>query len=336
MTMFGTVGISHHLASADIRDRVAFSEESAFRFRESLRESGVGQSVTLSTCNRTEVYFWGPENALETVRTLFERTFSGVSLSGVLECRTGVEALTYLCSVAAGLESMILGEYQILGQVKDAYAAALASGHVGKELDRILRDAVSAAKRVKTDLDIGAVPPSVCRAGMAYVDRMVGVSGKHVFVIGSGKTGSLAVALACEFGAASVSVCNRSPERAKKLEAQFGARIVDYSLRHDVIVRSDIVVSATASPHLVIHADRAALRQPVFFLDLASPRDVDPDLAKNPLATVVSIDTIGELARGDREERERLTARGREIIAAVVTDLSGWLGAVVRGRCKRG
>lgn len=281
--------------------------------------------MTLSTCNRTEVFFWGDEAAAETMRHLFIRRFADVDLSDCLVVRSGEEALAYLCRVAAGLESMVLGEYQILGQVKDAYAAAAASGHVGKELDRILRDAVTAAKRVKTELDIGAVPPSVCRSGMELVERTAGIAGKRVFVVGSGKTGSLAVSFAREKGAASIAVCNRSPERAKKLEDRFGARVVDYAARYEIIAESDIVVSATASPHVVVKADLVKLVRPVVFLDLASPRDVDPALATNPLATVIGIDTIGELAAGDREERRRLTAQGMRIVETAVREISEWL-----------
>ena len=333
--MFGCVGISHAHACAAVRDRVSFSPASAQSFRQAAASSGVGQVMTLSTCNRTEVFFWGDEGAVEVIRGLFIRQFADVDLSESLSARKNEEALVYLCRVAAGLESMILGEYQILGQVKDAYAAAAASGHVGKELDRILRDAVTAAKRVKTELDIGAVPPSVCRSGMELVDRTAGIAGKRVFVIGSGKTGSLAVSFARAKGAASIAVCNRSPERAKKLEEKFGATVVDYAARYGIIAESDIVVSATASPHVVVRADLVNLVRPVVFLDLASPRDVDPALAENPLATLISVDTIGELAAGDREERLRLTAQGMKIISAAVGELQDWLvragGPIPRG-----
>ena len=259
------------------------------------------------------------EEEVEQVRRLFVASFpQAARLDEALEVRTGDAALTYLFRIAAGLESMILGEYQILGQVKEAHAASLASGHAGKELDRILRDAVTCAKRVKTELDIGAVPPSVCRAGMEHVDRIAGVAGKRVFVIGSGRTGTLAAKLAKRFGARSIAVCNRSPERAQKLVAEVGATVVDYAARYGQIARSDIVVSATASPHVVVSADRLRLTRPAVFLDLASPRDVEPSVAGLPSVTLVSVDTIGELAAGDRRERERLTARGMEIVRQAV------------------
>ena len=322
---FHCTGVSHRDAGLDVRDAVTFSPEAALRFREALAAFGVTQSAVLSTCNRCEVFYWGDDGAAKIVERLFVAEFQSVDVSKVMRTRIGDDALTYLFRIASGLESMILGEYQILGQVKDAHAAALASVHVGKELDRILRDAVTCAKKVKTELDIGAVPPSVCRAGMEIVDGMCGIAGKRVFVIGSGRTGTLAAKFAMRRGASSISVCNRSPERARRLEAEVGAKVVDYALRHETAAESDIVVSATASPHTILHAETLRLSHPVVFLDLASPRDVDPAVSENPLARLVSIDTIGELAAGDRRERERLTARGMEIITSAVSATSRWL-----------
>ena len=329
---FCSIGISYVNARAEVRDCVALPLDAARAFRDAAVAHGVSQVLSLSTCNRTEVFFWGGTDLVPLMQNLFRRQFPQVDLSDVLQTRTGREALVYLFRIAAGLESMILGEYQILGQVKDAHAEALSSGHVGKELDRILRDAVSAAKRVKTELDIGAVPPSVCRAGMEHVDRIAGIAGKRVFVIGSGRTGTMAAKFAKRRGARSLAVCNRSPERARKLEREVGATVVDYAARYGTIAASDIVVSATASPHVVVRADALELAHPVVFLDLASPRDVEPAVAENPLARLASIDTIGELAAGDREERERLTAAGGRIVDAAVAETSAWLDGVLDGK----
>ena len=268
-----------------------------------------GQYVLLATCNRKEIFSWEAS-------------------PGVRRTTGSSAALAYLYRIAAGLESMVLGEYQILGQVKAAFAAARAEGHVGKELDRIFRDAITCAKRVKTELDLGAVPPSVCRAGMDAVERRVGCRGKRVFVIGSGRTGTLAAELAAARGAASLAVCNRSPERAQDLARRLGARIVPYESRYAEIAASDIVVSATASPHTVIAADRLVLTRPVLLLDLASPHDVDPAVAAHPLAELIGIDTIGELAAGDRAERAALIAKGQRIVDAAVERTEAWLDAL--------
>ena len=319
------VGVNFHTAPPELMDAVVFADPE--RFCGEVARRGIRQRLILATCNRREVVFMADsEEEVEQVRRLFVASFpQAARLDEALEVRTGDAALTYLFRIAAGLESMILGEYQILGQVKEAHTAALRAECVGKELDRILRDAITCAKRVKTELDIGAVPPSVCRAGMELAERRFGIAGKRVFVIGSGKTGKLAAHFAKERGARSLAVCNRSPERAKALERTCGARVVDYAERYAVIAESDLVVSATASPHVVVCADRLSLSHPVAFLDLASPRDIEPAVADNPLVSLVGIDTIGELAAGDRAERERLTALGMGIVHGAVTETATWL-----------
>lgn len=325
---FGIIGINHHCANAAIRDRVAFDESSARQFQAKLASVGVRQSLVLSTCNRCEVAFFGGDGVSAVVERAFLGWFPDVAQVGCFERRIGDDALVYLFRIAAGLESMILGEYQILGQVKSAYALSLAAGFVGKEMDRVLRSAISCAKAVKTALDIGAVPPSVCQAGVAYIRDTFGIADKRVFVIGSGRTGTLAAKLARKYGAREIVVCNRSRERAQRLIDEVGAKVVDYSERYLTIADSDVVISATASPHMVVRADLVKLSGDVVFLDLASPRDVDPAVADNPLAKLISIDGIGELAAGDRAERERLSASGMKLIVKAVAVTSAWLATV--------
>jgi len=323
--VFGSVGINYRTAPERVRDKVSLPPDKAALFAERLASAGILQSAILSTCNRCEAFFWGDEESAEGCRAAFLDAFHVEGLENAIETRIGGEAIQYLFKIAAGLDSMILGEYQVLGQVKEAHAASLAAGRALRELDRIMRDAVSCAKRVKTTLDIGAVPPSVCREGMMHVNNMAGISGKRVFVIGSGKTGTLAAKLAKRLGAKSIAVCNRSPERTEKLVKETCATVVDYAARYKAISESDIVVSATSSPHTVVLADLVKIDHPVVFLDLASPRDVDPAVAANPFATLVSIDTIGRLAMGERRERERLTEMGAAIVSEAAAATMKWI-----------
>jgi glutamyl-tRNA reductase len=204
--------------------------------------------------------------------------------------------------------------------VRAACAEARASGPVTGALDLVLRDCITCARRVRTTLDLGAVAPSVCRAAMDAVDARGGIAGKRVFVIGSGRTGSLAAELAVERGARSLSACNRSPERAAHLVSEFGARMVAYESRYDVISQSDTVVCATSSPHTVVSADFVELSRPVMFVDLASPRDVDPRLAESGLVTIVDLDSIGAMCRGDLAELSGLETRAGMIVDAAVAE----------------
>lgn len=284
------------------------------RCRKELERLDLPQRLPLFTCNRSEVFLWADEGRPQPV-------VEGCAFL------SGQAALAHLFRVASGLESMVFGEYQILGQLKEAYAAAMVAGTVGKQLDRILRDAISCAKRVRTELDLGAVPPSVCRAGMDLVATRTGFAGRRVFVIGSGRTGTLAVQLAAEKGAASIAACNRSPERAQHLARDYGTTIVDYADRYAAIAASDIVISATASPHVVVERARLALKHPVVFLDLAAPHDVEPSIAELSGATVISLETIGALAQGDRDERARLLSTAMAFVREAVDRTSAWLTA---------
>lgn len=315
---FRSYGVDYRTAGEDVRDRVSFTAGTAAEFAERLSAVGIADTVALSTCNRCEVFALADDGRFAALKAEYAKTFPAVRGAGATVELSGRAAVERLFRIAAGLESMIFGEYQILGQVKEAYLASLRAGRSAGVFDRIFRNAVSAAKKVRTRLDLGAVPPSVCRAGIEYVERAAGFAGRRVFVIGSGRTGTLAAKLAKAKGAESISVCNRSFERTLRLVESCGAVPVDYARRHEAIAAADIVVSATASPHTVVCADEVALDHPVTFLDLASPRDIDPGLARNPLARLVSIDDVGRLASGDRAERESLTAKAMAMISAAV------------------
>ena len=313
LDFFRSVGVDFSTARQDARDSVFFDEAGAVSFMDEAAMSGVPQSVALSTCNRTEVFFFADDRSADAVVKLFTRMFPAAS-----ECsrtHSGKEAFSRLCRIGAGFESAVFGEYQILGQLKAAHALSLASGHSCGELDRIVRAAIACAKNIRTVLDLGATAPSVCRAGMERVAAEFGIKGKSVFVIGSGRTGSLAARLAHEAGASSISICNRDPERARRLAGEIGARMVEYSGRYKAVGESDIVVSATASPHTVVRAGEVSICRKTVFLDLASPRDVDPALASNPFVKIISVDTIAEMASCDKAERERM-----ESVASAAVD----------------
>lgn len=326
--VFIATGVSHSGACQTVRDAAAFTSAKAAALRADLAALGVEGAVILSTCNRSEVFLCTPEAAAAAVVRAYAALFPAAAESGDIVLRTGAEAVAYFFRIASGMESMVFGEYQILGQVRAACAEARAAGVVAGRLDRILRDAVTCARAVRTELDLGAVAPSVCRAAIDRADALGGISGKRVFVIGSGRTGSLAAELAVGRGASSITVCNRSPERAAHLVRSLGARAVPYEERYDAIAASDTVVSATASPHIVVSRERVSLAHPVLFVDLASPRDVDPAIASDPLATLVDLDAIGALVSGDSDERTHLESRAGEIVKAAVDETMSALEAL--------
>ena len=321
------VGVSHFAAGNEVRDNVAFTPERILSLRNRLASFGVGACMVLSTCNRSEIFLCAPERLADKAVSAYCDTFPGVDLKNAIAVRCGADAVEYLFRVASGMESMVFGEYQILGQVRAACAEARDAGGVAGPLDRIFRDAVSCARLVRNKLDLGAVAPSVCSVAMERAHERGALEGKRVFVIGSGRTGTLASEIAVRRGASALFVCNRSPERAQHLVDEFGAKIVPYDERYEVLANCDTVVSATASPHTVITSERVRLDHPVLFVDLASPRDIDPKISADPFASVIDLDAIGSFASGDSWERSNLAGRADGIVKAAVAETMSSLEA---------
>ena len=248
--------------------------------------------------------------------------------------------------VAAGLESLVVGEDQILGQVVEAMDFARTMGHSGKELERIVRDAVTCAKWIKTNYRISEKPLSVSYIGVKELHRAGGVSGKNILVIGSGKTAALAltylflpptesemrkivVILLGLFGCLLFTGSgSRTLAHAKELLAVHeNLTVVDYHERYDVMKQCETVVSATSSPHLVVLYDKwkeTGVRQ-MQFLDLASPRDIDSRLQEVPGVQLIDMDTLQKITEKNQNEREKLAADCEQVIEEKVQETMEWL-----------
>lgn len=321
---FGYIGINYKNANQDVRDKVSFTDNQKIDFMQNASDRGVEQCMVLSTCNRSEVFFWA--DSADVIRTLYKETFPDMETSSYLDCRIGDEALCYLFRVAAGLESMVLGEDQILGQVKDAFELAQTLGHTGKELNKVVREAVTCAKKMKTKLKISEKPLSVSYVGIQQLKDVFGIAGKKTLVIGSGKTAVLALRYLYEYAIAAVTVCSRTFAHAKDLLEEFpGIEIVPYEKRYEKMKDCDIVVSATASPHLVVRAECAQIDRPMAFLDLASPRDIDPAIGERAL--LLNLDALDRIVEHNYKEREALVQQGQIMIDEALAETKEWLNA---------
>lgn len=321
---FGYVGINYKNANQDVRDKVSFTDNQKIDFMQKASELGVEQCMVLSTCNRSEVFFWAEQT--EVVRKLYSESFPETEIAGYLDCRSGDEALSYLYRVTAGLESMVLGEDQILGQVKDAFELAQTLGHTGKELNKIVREAITCAKKMKTELKISERPLSVSYVGIQQLRDAFGIQGKKALVIGSGKTAVLALRYLYEYEIVGVTVCSRNFAHAKELLAEFpGIEIVPYEKRYEKMKECDIVVSATAAPHLVVKAENAEITHPMALLDLASPRDIDPALAGTAL--LLNLDSLNQIVEHNYKEREALLQQGQAMIDESLAEVKVWLSS---------
>jgi glutamyl-tRNA reductase len=297
------VGISHHVAPVELRERVALAPERAAALAQEL-----GDAVCLSTCNRTELYLAGErdERALASLEEL-----AGEPLVRVAYRMHDEAAAVHLFRVSAGLDSLVPGESEILGQVRSAYEAAPA----GPLLDRVFRQALQLGKRVRTETAIGESPASVPSAAAALAEQVFGdLRGRRVLLIGAGRIGELAAGSLSARGATIAYVANRSADAARELAARFGAEPLPADGLAVKLGEVDVVLSSTSAPGLIVRAADvpARRRQPLFFIDIAVPRDVDPAVHEldgcylydiDDLEAVVAETLAGRRSEADRAER---------------------------------
>lgn len=324
---FGFFGINYKNAPLFIRDKTSFTDVRKVEFFQQAEEAKVGQCFILSTCNRSEVYFcYEEEEQFTRLREIYKEIFPDVLLDDYLVELRGEEAYFYLFQVTAGLESLVLGEDQILGQVKEALDFSRTMGYSKKEMNKIVRSAITCAKRIKTELKVSERPLSVSYIGIQRLNRACPIKGKKALVIGSGKTAVLALKYLYEYQAGHVIVCSRTHDHAKRLREDFpGLEAAPYEDRYEAMRQCEIVISATASPHLVVRRDKAVIERKTVFLDLAAPRDIDTALEKEPLARLINLDTLQEIVKENQRERERLVEESRHMIEEALEELRIWL-----------
>ena len=263
------VGLSHHVAPVELRERVTLDLEAAAALARSL-----GDAVCLSTCNRTELYVDGIDEAA--VLAALEH-LAGEPLDGVVYRLHEDAAALHLFRVAAGLDSLVPGEGEILGQVRAAYESVEA----GSLVDHVFRQALAVGKRVRTETAIGESPASVSSAAAALAAQVFGdLSGRRVLLIGAGRIGELAASNLASRGADIAFVANRTLETAHELAQRFGGRALTLDDLAPALGEVDVVVSSTSAPGPVLHARDvpARRRTPLFFIDIAVPRDLDSEI----------------------------------------------------------
>jgi len=300
------VGISHHVAPVELRERVALPLD-----RAALLARGLGDAVCLSTCNRTEVYLAG-EDELPALSVLEQ--LAGEPLNSVAYRMHDEAAAVHLFRVSAGLDSLVPGESEILGQVRAAYDAA----RPGPFLDRVFRQALALGKRVRAETAIGESPASVPSAAAALAQQVFGdLTGRRVLLVGAGRIGELAAGSLSARGASIAYVANRSHEASAQLAERFGGEAISLDEVPGKLGDVDIVLAATGSPAALIGAGDVPSRhkRPLFFIDIAVPRDVDPAVGDLDGCYLYDIDdleaVVAETLAGRRveaEHAERLVA----------------------------
>jgi glutamyl-tRNA reductase len=320
------VGINHRTAPVEVRERVVFEPS---RVPDALRElatlDSIEEAVIVSTCNRTELYCVTQSSGTHVADWLQGYHRLGGSIHHCLYHHDDLKAVSHAFAVASGLDSMVLGEPQILGQLKDAYRAAQEAGTTGPTLNRLFQAAFSVAKRVRTETQIGANAVSVASAAVAMAKTVfASFENRTALMVGAGETIALAARHFHADGLRRMIVANRSIDRARDLAAEFQAFAIGLEDIPAHLREADIVVASTASPnaiitrHMAAEALRARKRRPIFMVDIAVPRDIEPDVAELEDVYLFTVDDLQSVVNENMENRRQAARQADLLIASEV------------------
>jgi glutamyl-tRNA reductase len=320
------VGVSHHGAAVELRERVALRHEEAKAVASQLA-SAAGEAVCLSTCNRTELYVAHDDDVpaeVPATSVLLERE---PDLANALYRLSDEAAALHLFRVAAGLDSLVPGEGEILGQVRAAFEA----GATGPILDRLFRQALYAGRKARSQTAIGESPASVSAAAAALAQQVFGdLDGRRILLVGAGKVSEQAARNLISRGAEIAVVANRTLDRATELAERFRSAALPLERIEDELARADVVVSSTSSPDIVLHRDqveralRARRGRPLFLIDLAVPRDLDPAINELDGCYLYDIDDLEAVVAESLGARRREAATAERIVAEEAEQFRTW------------
>jgi glutamyl-tRNA reductase len=330
------IGMSHKTAPLALRERIALPEgRAASVLREIVRHGEIYEAVAISTCNRTEIYLvtGDPVEAESAALSCLSRQadIRPTELMGAIYALRDEDAVRHLFEVAAGLDSMIVGEAEVQGQVKRAYELALVEGATGPISNRLFRDALAAGKRARTETAISRAQTSVSSVAVELARQTLGeLEERTVLVIGAGENGELAARALHERGVETVFVANRRYDRAIGLAQRFGGTAVRFEDMLPKLIETDIVVSATASPHQIVGREELAEvmsqrdGRPLLLIDIAVPRDIDPEVREVAGATLYDMDDLQRQVSRNMGSREAEARRARAIVVEEVERFAQW------------
>jgi glutamyl-tRNA reductase len=338
------IGCNHRTAPVEFRERIAFTAEQARHAATALREQGIlEEAVVLSTCNRSELYGVPVDagapvtEAMEEFLTSFHR-IPRADLDGRFYRWVGRDALQHLYRVAAGLDSMLLGEAEILGQLRTAYNQALDHGSTGPVLNRAFQGALEVGKRIRAETEVGARPMSVAFAGVKLAERVFGnLKGRTALIVGAGMVAEQVVEHLRDRGIGHLQVVNRSLDHAEELAKRMGGKAVPWQALESVLGAPDVIVTSVggSDPVLTRPMLEAALSaragRPVFIVDLGVPRNVESGAAGLYNLYLYNVDDLGEIVEQNRRAREAEIPRAESIIAEHVVKFETWRAALTAG-----
>ncbi len=317
-------GLSHKTAPVHLREKLALAENALPDALHELQNFGASEAMILSTCNRVEIALTSPDG--QEPAEIMERFLkawqgSATAFEGHLYRKEARAAIQHLFRVASSLDSMVVGEPQVLGQLKTAYAIAKTEGAVGGLLEQVLTRAFSVAKRVRTETGIGQMAVSVSYAAVELARKIFGsLKGHSVLIIGSGKMGELAAKHLHRSGATRIFVTNRTWERAQEMAAVFQGRAVDYKEFAGMLHEVDIVIASSGAPHYILSREdmqrviAARRNKPMFLIDIAVPRNIDPAVNDVDGVFLYDVDDLEGVVNANIQERSKQAEQAEAIV----------------------
>ena len=340
MSELMAIGVSHKTAPVEVRERLALPEGRAPEFLRDLRGAAeVHEAVAISTCNRTELYMvvGDPVEAESMVLSMLARQ-AGIrptELATAIYSHRNCDAARHLYRVTSGLESMIIGEAEIQGQIKRAYEAALDRETAGPLTNRLFKAALETGKRVRSETAIGERQLSLPAVAVALAREELGeIAGREVVIVGTGETSELTARALADSGVRTVFVASRRRDRAISLARRYGGTSLSFDELPEALLHADIVVAATASPHLLLEVrELAAVMEeragrPMLLIDLAVPRDIDASCAEIDGVSLHDIDDLHAVATRNRKVRQGEARKADGIIEEEIQKFAVWLGSL--------
>jgi len=329
------LGINHKTAPVDIREKLAFAPDSVpAALQDLVNHEAVREAVILSTCNRTEVYCGLDDSANDAVIEWLSEyhQLPLESISPYIYAHLDGDAVQHILRVASGLDSMVLGEPQILGQIKEAYMTANQAGAIGAQLNRLFQHTFAVAKQVRTDTAIGASPVSVAFAAVSLAQQIFSKLAEHkVMLIGAGETIELVARHLKENQVKQIIVANRTVERAKELAKRFDAEAIAIQEIPSRLVEVDIVISSTASPLPIIGKGmmesviKIRKHKPMFMVDIAVPRDIEAQVSELNDVYLYTVDDLHDVIEENRKSRREAAHQAEDIINTQVEHFMAWM-----------
>lgn len=335
-----TVGLNYKTAPVEIRERLSFQEAELIAAMLTLKKrKSILENVIVSTCNRTEIY--AVVDQLHTGRYYIKEFLAEwfhierEQFESHLYIYENQKAVEHLFNVSCGLDSMVIGETQILGQVRSSFFKAQEANSVGTVFNQLFKQAITVAKKAHTETDISSNAVSVSYAAVELAKKIFGqLHNKHILIIGAGKMGKITIQNLLGSGAGKISVVNRTVEKAMDLAKEIGGKAYSLESLSSCLTKADIVISSTGSNHYVIHAEMMATVEkmrkgrPMLFIDIAVPRDIDPEIDQFESVFLYDIDDLEGVVEANLQERQRAATKIQSFITDEIAIFQDWVNTL--------